>query len=139
MRPEPVTGKALFIGLVLSQLVTLIVLAIITSLALEFDVAKATTWGAGICFLAYMWAGFQMWLNPRNKVGKRRSTTAIRAEVGKVTIALLLLGISIKTVPEFREKTGAAALLLGFFITQVAGSIWLARATTVPTEQEVGK
>ncbi len=133
----PVTGKTLFFGLMRIQLLALLALAAIAFGWLGKQAAVAVAWGAGICWLAHTWAGFQMWLHPKNADPKRQATAAIRAEVGKIAIALLLLWLSIKTTPELRNREGAAALLLGFFITQVVGWIWLARATSAPTEHEV--
>lgn len=133
----PVKGKTLFFGLMRTQLLTLLVLAVMTVMAVSTQAAIAVAWGAGICWLAHAWAGFQMWLHPKNADPRRQATVAIRAEVGKIAIALLLLWLSLKTTPELRNKEGAAALLLGFFITQVAGWIWLARATSAPIEHDV--
>lgn len=132
-----ITGKTLFFGLMRTQLLTLLVLAVLTFLAWGTQAAIAAAWGASICWIAHAWAGYQMWLHPKNADPKRQATAAIRAEMGKIAIALLLMWLSLKTTPELRNKEGAAALLLGFFITQVAGWIWLARATSAPIEHDV--
>lgn len=134
---KTVSQKALFFGLMRTQTFTLLVLAVLTFLAVSTQAAIAAAWGAGICWLAHVWAGYQMWLHPKNTDPKRQATAAMRAEMGKIAIALLLLWLSLKTTPELRNKEGAAALLLGFFITQVAGWVWLARATSALTEHEV--
>lgn len=140
MDRQPVAGKTLFFGLLSVQLITLGLLAAITWLAFSFSLAKAVAWGAAICWLAHTWAAYQMWLHPKNISPKRQATVAIRAEMGKIAIALLLLWLSLKMAPELRTKDSAAALLLGFFITQVAGWIWLARATrNALIEHEVEK
>lgn len=123
------SGKQLFRGLFIAQLVTIVITALIALFVSGQQGMLAMAWGGAITWIASTWAGFQLWLHPKNQQPARMATAAIRAEVGRIAITLLLLWMSFRKWPEVREIELAAALLLGLFLVQVAGWIWLARAT----------
>src|SRR5699024_4602742 len=107
MDRQPIKGKKLFYGLLSVQIATLLLLSTISLAAFSVMIAKAVAWGAAICWLAHAWAAYQMWLHPKNALPKRQATAAIRAEMGKIAITLLLLWVSLKTTPELRTKENA--------------------------------
>lgn len=109
-----------------------LVLFLSSWLLFAMPVAFGALWGGVICLLAHAWSGFQLWLSPANRLPRRMATAAIRAEVGKIVIILLLLAVTFSKVPATREPGIAAMLLAGFFLVQLAGWIWLARAVNVP-------
>lgn len=121
-------GAGLFRGLMSAQVAALAVCSILAGLLGGVALALGAAWGAGICLLAHAWAGFQLWLHPGNRRSeRRRATAALRAEIGKITIMLVLLWLTFREVPAMQTKQMAAALLVGFFVTQAAGLVWLAR------------
>jgi ATP synthase protein I len=122
-------GPGLFRGLLCAQgLVTLVIVAL-ASWPGGREVALSALIGGGIATVASGWAGFQLWLHPGNRQPNRAATAAIRAEVGRVAIVLLLLWLTLKHWPEARQGAPAIMLFAGFFVVQLAGWIWLARAT----------
>ena len=123
------SGKKLFWGLFIAQLATIVVSSVISLVVLGQQGMLAMAWGGTITLIGSTWAGFQLWLHPKNQQPARMATAAIRAEVGRIVITLLLLWQSFRKWPEVREIDMAAALLIGFFLVQLAGWIWLARAT----------
>ena len=84
-------------------------------------------WGGTISLIAYAWGGFQLWMHPGNRAPKRMATAAIRAEMGKIAIMLLLFWLTFSKVPEAREMKIAMVLLLGFMLTQIVGWVQVAR------------
>lgn len=117
-----------------AQIITLLVVATVLTVLVGSSAGLSAAWGGTICLLAHGWAGFQVWLHPRNSETRHQAGAALRAEVGKVAIMLLLLWVSFKEWPELRERNAAAALLANFFLVQVVGWIWLARATGAPPD-----
>lgn len=131
---------ALFLGLMRAQLLGLVVAAGVAGMIAGVEMALIAAWGGTISVIAFAWSGFQLWLHPGNHALKRMATAAIRAEMGKIALLLLLLWLSFKHWPELREAHTAAALLISFFLVQAVGSIWLARATgTSNDERASGK
>ena len=118
---------AYFWGVLRSQAVTLLVISTLLGAVFGTTVALAAAWGATITLLSYAWAGFQLWLHPGNRNPHRAATSAVRAEVGKVAIMLLLFWLTFRHMPVMTQQATAAALLVGFFFAQLAGFIWLAR------------
>lgn len=112
----------------LAQAGTALILAAAISALAGPSFGLAALWGGMICLLAHAWGGFQVWLHPGNRAPERMATAAIRAELGKVAIILVLFWLTFSRVPESREQGMAAALLAGFFVVQVAGWIQLARS-----------
>lgn len=130
------TGAGLFRGLMTAQAAAIAVCSILAGLLGGAPVAIAAAWGGGICLLAHAWAGFQLWLHPGNRRSERRqASAAIRAEMGKIVIMLLLFWLTFREMPDMRSRETAAALFAGFFLTQVAGWIWLARYGDAPLAQ----
>ena len=108
--------RALFWGLMRAQLTTIVAFGLlVTGLAGVF---------AG---LVAAWGGFQIWMHPGNRAPKRMATAAMRAEMGKIAIMLLLFWLTFSKVPEAREMKIAMVLLLGFLLAQVVGWIQVAR------------
>lgn len=129
MAESQIHGPGLFRGILCAQgLATLIVAALSAWLGGR-DVALSALAGGGIATVASGWAGFQLWLHPGNRQADRAATAAIRAEIGRVAIVLLLLWLTLKHWPEARQGAPAMMLFAGFFVVQLAGWIWLARAT----------
>lgn len=128
------SGAFIFRGLLLVQLTTLLVAGALAALLAGGLEGLAALWGGAICLLAHAWAGFQVWLHPRNQDPRHQAGAAIRAELGKIAIMLLLLWLSFREWPDLRGKNAAAALLASFFLAQVAGWIWLARVTGAPAQ-----
>lgn len=93
-------------------------------------VALSALIGGGIALVANSWAGFQLWLHPGNYKPNRAATAAIRAEIGRLVIVLLLFWLTLKQWPEARQGATAMMLFAGFFVVQVVGWLWLARATS---------
>lgn len=112
----------------LAQVGTALALATVIAILAGAPIGLAALWGGTICLLAHAWGGFQIWLHPGNRSPQRMATAAIRAELGKVAIILVLFWLTFSRVPETREQGVAAALLAGFFMVQVAGWVWLARS-----------
>lgn len=129
---ESRSASRLFIGLLGAQGVTILTIAVLAAALAgqpEFGIAL---WGGAISLLGYLWAGFQMWMHPGNARPARQGTLAIRAEFGRVAIVLLLLWLTLSRWPETRDMSGALTLFTSLFLTQLAGLIWLARATGKP-------
>lgn len=88
---------------------------------------KAMLVGGLVSLASSAWAGYQLWLHPRNRVASGASVAAIRAEVGRVVIVLVSLWLMLKHWPEYRQMTQAGLMLAGLFLVQLAGWVWLAR------------
>ena len=125
-------GAVIFRGLLLVQLTALLIAGALAALLAGGLEGLAALWGGAICLLAHAWAGFQVWLHPRNRDPQHQAGAAIRAELGKIAIMLLLFWLSFREWPDLRGQSAAAALLASFFLAQVAGWVWLARATGGP-------
>lgn len=122
----------LFRGLMRAQIITLALVATVVGVVFDVTTGLAAAWGGFICLVAHAWAGFQIWLHPRNRDARHHAGAAIRAEMGKIAIILLLFWLSWKEWPELRERNTAASLLITFFLVQVVGWVWLIRATGTP-------
>jgi ATP synthase protein I len=122
-----IQGPALFRGLLLAQGLAMGVMASLAFLLAGKGVALAAFWGGSICFLAHAWAGYQLWLHPGNRLPARRMTAGFRAQVGKIIITVMLLWLTFREIPAMQTRDMAAALIVSFFITQVAGLVWLVR------------
>ncbi len=127
MADRQVQGLGLFRGLLMAQLITAFVVSMLALLVGGTSVALAALWGGTICILAHAWAGFQLWLHPGNRKPARRASSGIRAEIGKIVITLALFWLTLREIPAMQTRDMAAALLVGFFVTQAAGLVWLAR------------
>lgn len=133
-------NRTLFWGLMRAQTIVLLVTALLVLLFFGKLPGLAAACGGAISLIGYAWGGFQLWLHPANHAPKRMATAGMRAEIGKIVIMLLLLWLSLKQWPDLRGAYPAAALLVNFFLVQVVGWIWLARATGAsPDERASGK
>ena len=120
-------NRTLFWGLMRAQLVTLVLFALLVTSLAGTLAGLVAAWGSTISLIAYAWGGFQLWLHPGNRAPKRMATAAIRAEMGKIAIMLLLFWLTFSKVPEAREMKIAMVLLLGFMLTQIVGWVQVAR------------
>lgn len=120
-------NRTLFWGLMRAQLVTLVLFALLVTSLAGTLAGLVAAWGGTISLIAYAWGGFQLWLHPGNRAPKRMATAAIRAEMGKIAIMLLLFWLTFSKVPEAREMKIAMVLLLGFMLTQIVGWVQVAR------------
>ncbi|MCG8391622.1 MAG: ATP synthase subunit I [Pseudomonadales bacterium] len=131
--------RILFWGLMRAQLSSMVAFALlVTGLAGTFAGLMAA-WGGTISLIAYAWGGFQIWLHPGNRAPKRMATAAVRAEMGKIAIMLLLFWLTFAKVPEAREMKIAMVLLLGFLIAQIVGWVQVARLEGRATGQDDGQ
>ncbi|MDF1725155.1 MAG: ATP synthase subunit I, partial [Alcanivorax sp.] len=73
-----------------AQLVTLVLFALLVTTLAGTLAGLVAAWGGTISLIAYAWGGFQLWMHPGNRAPKRMATAAIRAEMGKIAIMLLL-------------------------------------------------
>ena len=120
-------NRTLFWGLMRAQVATLVIFALLVTTLAGTLAGLVAAWGGTISLIAYAWGGFQLWMHPGNRAPKRLATAAIRAEMGKIAIMLLLFWLTFSKVPEAREMKIAMVLLLGFLLTQVVGWIQVAR------------
>ena len=120
-------NRTLFWGLMRAQLATLVLFALLVTSLAGTLAGLVAAWGGTISLIAYAWGGFQLWLHPGNRAPKRLATAAIRAEMGKIAIMLLLFWLTFSKVPEAREMKIAMVLLLGFMLTQIVGWVQVAR------------
>ena len=120
-------NRTLFWGLMRAQLATLVLFALLVTSLAGTLAGLVAAWGGTISLIAYAWGGFQLWLHPGNRAPKRMATAAIRAEMGKIAIMLLLFWLTFSKVPEAREMKIAMVLLLGFMLTQIVGWVQVAR------------
>lgn len=120
-------NRTLFWGLMRAQLATLVIFALLVTSLAGTLAGLVAAWGGTISLIAYAWGGFQLWLHPGNRAPKRMATAAIRAEMGKIAIMLLLFWLTFSKVPEAREMKIAMVLLLGFMLTQIVGWVQVAR------------
>ena len=120
-------NRTLFWGLMRAQLATLVIFALLVTTLAGTLAGLVAAWGGTISLIAYAWGGFQLWMHPGNRAPKRMATAAIRAEMGKIAIMLLLFWLTFSKVPEAREMKIAMVLLLGFMLTQIVGWVQVAR------------
>ena len=120
-------NRTLFWGLMRAQLATLVIFALLVTSLAGTLAGLVAAWGGTISLIAYAWGGFQLWLHPGNRAPKRMATAAIRAEMGKIAIMLLLFWLTFSKVPEAQEMKIAMVLLLGFMLTQIVGWVQVAR------------
>ncbi|KGD61746.1 ATP synthase subunit I [Alcanivorax jadensis T9] len=120
-------NRTLFWGLMRAQLATLVIFALLVTSLAGTLAGLVAAWGGTISLIAYAWGGFQLWMHPGNRAPKRLATAAIRAEMGKIAIMLLLFWLTFSKVPEAREMKIAMVLLLGFMLTQIVGWVQVAR------------
>lgn len=119
-------GSSTFWGLLRAQAAAAIGVAILVAIAGSTEQILIALWGGGICLIAYAWAGFQLWIHPGNRNARRLASAAVRAEVGKVVILLLMFWFTLSEWPATRSSN-ALILFAAFFVSQLAGWIWLAR------------
>lgn len=119
-------GSSLFWGLLRAQGAATVALAIAVAIAGSSEQVLIALWGGVMSLVAYTWAGFQLWIHPGNRQPRRQMSAAIRAEVGKVVILLLLFWLTLSEWPATRSSN-ALILFAAFFFAQLAGWIWLAR------------
>mgnify|MGYP003136631260 FL=1 len=120
-------NRTLFWGLMRAQLATLVIFALLVTSLAGTLAGLVAAWGGTISLIAYAWGGFQLWMHPGNRAPKRLATAAIRAEMGRIAIMLLLFWLTFSKVPEAREMKIAMVLLLGFMLTQIVGWVQVAR------------
>ena len=120
-------NRTLFWGLMRAQVATLVIFALLVTTLAGTLAGLVAAWGGTISLIAYAWGGFQLWMHPGNRAPKRMATAAIRAEMGKIAIMLLLFWLTFSKVPEAREMKIAMVLLLGFMLTQIVGWVQVAR------------
>jgi ATP synthase protein I len=60
-------------------------------------------------------------------VAKRMAGAAVRAELGKIAIMLVLFWLTFAEVPQMRESMTAMVLFLAFMSAQIAGWVQVAR------------
>jgi len=120
-------NRTLFWGLMRAQFATLVLFALLVTSLAGTLAGLVAAWGGTISLIAYAWGGFQLWMHPGNRAPKRLATAAIRAEMGKIAIMLLLFWLTFSKVPEAREMKIAMVLLLGFMLTQIVGWVQVAR------------
>jgi len=120
-------NRALFWGLMRAQLITLVLFALLVTALADVQTGLMAAWGGTISLIAYAWSGFQIWLHPGNRAMTRMATAAVRAEMGKIAIILLLFWLTFAKVPEAREMKMAMVLLIGFMLTKVVGWIQIIR------------
>lgn len=129
-------NRTMFWGLMRAQLVTTVVFALLVTTLAGTLAGLVAAWGGTISLIAYAWGGFQIWMHPGNHAPKRMATAAVRAEMGKIAIMLLLFWLTFSKVPDAREMKIAMVLLLGFLIAQVVGWIQVARLEGRAAEQD---
>ena len=120
-------NRTLFWGLMRAQFATLVLFALLVTSLAGTLAGLVAAWGGTISLIAYAWGGFQLWMHPGNRAPKRLATAAIRAEMGKIAIMLLLFWLTFSKVAEAREMKIAMVLLLGFMLTQIVGWVQVAR------------
>lgn len=119
--------RTLFWGLMRAQIITLVIVAILTTVLADATAGLFAVWGSAISLIAYAWGGYQVWLHPGNIKPDRMAGAAIRGEAGKVLIMLALFGLTFAEVRLSREFRNVTVLLLGFLLTQIVGWIQVMR------------
>lgn len=128
-------SSSLYWGLLRAQGLALLAAGLVVSIFRGPDPILIALWGGLISLFANAWAGFQLWMHPGNRGSSRRASAAIRAEVGKVAIVLVLFGLTLKQWPDVHTGSNAVILVLAFLWTYVAGLFWLHRATTADANE----
>ena len=95
--------RTLFWGLMRAQLAAIVVFALLVTVTAGTLAGLVAAWGGTISLIAYAWGGYQIWLHPGNHAPKRMATAAVRAEMGKIAIMLLLFWLTFSKVPETRK------------------------------------
>lgn len=127
--PDTEGSSTLYWGLLRAQGLALIAAGLLVSIVKGPDAILIALWGGLISLFGNAWGGYQLWLHPGNRGPSRSASAAIRAEVGKVAIVLVMFGLTLKGWPEVRTGSNAVILVLAFLWTYVAGLFWLQRAT----------
>lgn len=130
MKEEDIRGSKLFWGLLCAQSLATFIVVALAAWPGGRIVALSALVGGGIALVANSWAGFQLWLHPSNYKPNRAATAAIRAEIGRLVIVLLLFWLTLKHWPQARDGAAAMMLFAGFFVVQLVGWVWLAWATS---------
>ena len=128
-------GSSIFWGLLRAQGAAILVMAALAALMMGSEPAIAALWGGSISLIANAWGGFQLWLHPGNRSPQRLQGAAIRAEMGKVAIVLLLFGLTYSRWPAAHTGSTAIILLLAFMVTYVVSLVWLNYATNASSER----
>ena len=115
----------MFWGLLRAQGAAIFVVVLLAALFGGADAGAVALWGGIISLIANAWAGFQLWMHPGNRSPQRLSGAAIRAEVGKVVIMLLLFALTLKRWPLMQQGSMVLILALAFLGTYVCGLVWL--------------
>lgn len=134
-----IQGSGLFRGFLCAQGAAAIAVILVAYGVSEGSLLKAALWSAAIAVVPSTWAGFQLWLHPRNQMPSRLAGAAVRAEIGRMLITLLMFYGALKSDPTLAQKAPAATMLGGYFIIYLAGAIWLARVTGGSVEAELMK
>jgi len=119
--------RTLFWGLMRAQTTSVVVIAALAAVIAGSTIGLAALWGGTISLIAYAWGGFQVWLHPGNRAAKRMAGAAVRAELGKIAIMLVLFWLTFAEVPQMRESMTAMVLFLAFMSAQIAGWVQVAR------------
>jgi ATP synthase protein I len=126
--------KRLFWGLLRAQAVATLIVALVVAAFGSAEQALIALWGGGISLIAYAWAGYQLWAHPGNRSARRHASAAVRAEVGKIVILLLLFWLTLRQWPATRDSN-ALIMFAAFFLVQLVGWIWLAVRLASEPEQ----
>ncbi|MDF1780850.1 MAG: ATP synthase subunit I [Alcanivoracaceae bacterium] len=127
--------KQLFWGLLRAQAVATFIIAIGMAVFGSSEQILIALWGGSISVIAYAWAGYQLWMHPKNRLAQRHASAAVRAEVGKIVILLLLFWLTLKEWPATRDSN-ALILFAAFFFAQLVGWIWLAQRLASDPQSE---
>lgn len=131
-------SKHLFWGLLRAQAVATLIIAIVVAAFGSSEQALIALWGGGISWIAYAWAAYQLWAHPGNRSARRHASAAVRAEVGKIVILLLLFWLTLQEWPATRDSN-ALIMFAAFFLVQLVGWIWLAVRLASAPEQVVAE
>ncbi len=126
--------KHLFWGLLRAQAVATLIIAIVVAAFGSGEQVLIALWGGGISLIAYAWAAYQLWAHPGNRSPRRHASAAVRAEVGKIVILLMLFWLTLRQWPATRDSN-AIIMFAAFFLVQFVGWVWLAiRLASAPTQ-----
>lgn len=114
-----------FRGLLFAQvsgtLVTAVIVVVITGRAMP------ALWGGSICLLGYAWGAWQLRPRPGPAEAQRVLARVVWAQLGKVTIFLMLFALSFRFGPSTHQPQTLGGMLAGFAGAQVAGWLYFAR------------
>lgn len=118
----------MFWGLLYAQAAGTLAAALLAGgLLLEAGALPAALGGGGISLLGYAWAGYQLWWRPGNGSPEQILGRTVYAQVGKVTIFLVLFALAFHYESRLHRPDMLGALVAGFIGAQLAGWLHLAR------------